>query len=320
MKLIILLVLLFIGMSIPMASAGIAEIGTGFIPAIYQDNVAWCDNTGTVHHLNLTDGSDMIVAQANGSHPHIYGDRVIWLDDPSEEPRLGIYNLSERKVSYVSGEFDELSRPRISGKNIVWGAGGSVYLYDVESGKTRELAEGYDPDVSGDRIVYIAQVDRGTVIRVYSVYDDTTVTLPPVGDLYNPHIDGWRILFTTAYEGSSDLYVYDLSRGQSTQIARSDIVSVSPDRPDYAGLFDKTEIRGDKIIYVRLIPNSSEEAGIWVYNVTTGGKSMPVGLWNIVDLSVDISGDTIVWGYGSSQGDGCDCPIYAYRTADAEEK
>jgi hypothetical protein len=312
MKLIILAVLLFIGISIPMASAEIAEIGTGFVPAIYQDNVVWCDNTGTVHYLNLTDGSDRIVAPTNGSYPHVYGTRVVWIDDSSEKLRLGIYNLSERRVSYVSGEFDELSRPRISGENIVWGAGGIVYLYDARSAETRELAKGYDPDVSGDRVVYIARVDRGTVIRVYNAKDDTTLTVPYTGDVYAPHIDGWQVIFAAAYDGSSDLYAYDLAREQLIQVARCDIVSVSPDRPEYEGLLDKSEIQGGKVVYVKPVSDGFGDAGIWVYDLSTGEKIMPVGLRSIVDLSVDISGNTIVWGYETPQGDGCACPIYAY--------
>ncbi len=305
-------VLLLVGTLVPAASAEVTKIGTGFDPAICKDAVVWYDADGAISYYDIADGSRSIIAEANGSYPHAYGSRVVWMDDSSQDLRMGVYDLDLMQISYVCGEFDEFSRPRISGKNAVWGAGGEIYLCDVEARESRAIAKGYDPDVSGDRIAYVAREERGAVIRVYDANDGTVLTIPYMGDVYSPRIDGWRVVFATAYDGSSDLYSYDLSREQLAQVARCDIVSVSSERPDYRGLLDESEIRGNRIAYVKSVSDDFGDAGIWIYDAAIGGKSMPVGLRGIVELSIDISEDAIVWGYECPPGDRTgDCPIYA---------
>ena len=105
-------------------------IGNGHNPAVYNNMVAWSDDTsgngGSIHLYDLSAKKDTLINSSSASHPAIYGNKMVWHDDSSGMPTLAVYDIKSKASSQITQDVDSNSIPVIYGNIIVWSANDGV--------------------------------------------------------------------------------------------------------------------------------------------------------------------------------------------------
>ncbi len=128
--------------------------------------------------------------------------------------------------------------PRVSGTHAIWVEGRAIRSYDLITGEQGTVNRTADPlgppAISGHRVVWVRprvnstlpepEHDPLTDLAVYSFKTNTTMVLPlPPSPKGIPDVDGRRVVWADARNGSWDIYRYDLDTGNES------LVSDAPD-------------------------------------------------------------------------------------------
>lgn len=218
-------------------------------------------------------------------------------------------------------------RPDISGDWTIWvdhQANGAIFVHDLATGVETQVttapARAVYVDISGDRVVwaddrngpsnlviYLRDLSdpTGTEIRITTDAADP-VNIPGRG----PAISGDRIVWTDRRNGNDDIYMFDLSTGEETQM--TNLPSVQ-DRPAISGdrIVWADSRNGDFDIYLRDLSDPTRAET----RITTDPAHQ---------YAPAISGDRIVWTDSRHRtGEGVlgptDVDIYLYDLSTGQE-
>ena len=162
----------------------------------------------------------------------------------------------------------------------------------------------YGPQaVSGDRLALFEPIvhedrSRELYIKIYDLRtrrSERVFTFPEgVWPNIQPAIDGDRVVWSAALHGSTDtvksnydIFMLDLKTGEVSQITTEEHVQIEP------------RISGDTIVWLDTRHMASDEYppyyDVCAYDLRTGREKRLTTTTSIVDESLSISGNTVVW-------------------------
>ena len=189
-------------------------------------------------------------------NPKIYGNKITWLDYRNGDRDTYMYDLStgqETRVSTISAE-RTLGRD-FYGDKIVWADNRNgeydVFMYDLSTGQETQLSTGTERRYGAERWYYPA------------IYGDKVVW-------------AYYVLLTGGYK---NIFMYDLSTGQETQITTNAKSQFSID------------IYGNKVVWADYRNGNSD---IYMYDLSTGQETQ-ITTNTANQTGPTIHGDKIVW-------------------------
>ena len=92
----------------------------------------------------------------NQQFPAIAGRRVVWQDNRRGNWDIRAYDLDERREFAVSDSSEDETRPAISGDLVAFERDDQIWYRDLATGRPQRIDgyDGWEPAVSGDRIVF----------------------------------------------------------------------------------------------------------------------------------------------------------------------
>jgi beta propeller repeat protein len=304
-------------------------IGNGHNPAVYNNMVAWSDDTsgngGSIHLYDLSANKDTLITSSSASHPAIYGNKMVWHDDSSGMPTLAVYDINSKASSQITQDVDSNSIPVIYGNIIVWSANDGVYMRDISKSTQTMIGTGTNPDIDGTKIVYtndsgssfmsgipsMSDTGIGTSSMI-DVYDTSSKKTVECGSGDGARIYGNKVIWTNS--DTSTLVMYDLSTKKVTNITTG-----SSNQFGQFGLnsgstgFGAYDIYGDNVVYVNStdmsdIGSMGSTGGIpYVYSISKGKATSIPGETQCGNVA--IYGNNIVWDSSASSN------ITAYQLA-----
>jgi PGF-pre-PGF domain-containing protein len=265
-------------------------------PAIYGNKLVWHDESSGVSRLAVydisTDAKTYITQNVDQySRPAIYGNRIVWSADYNETSYS--YNIYMRDISTSTqtriayGENPDIYDTRIT-YAYDNGEGRRISLYDIATEETIEIPYSGDlgnPHIYGNNVIWSDFYTRLGYISMYDIVTKkvTVVTSDNVysGDPDNPdagsdtglhtNIHGDKIVYAKAGTdqfGSAGVYVYNISTGQSTQVANYEKgVLTTPD------VYNNTIVWG---IDNNFSGGAANDNGIYVSGLSATGPLQPV--------------------------------------------
>lgn len=217
--------------------------------AISGDRIVWLDSRSSegfetwyeIFWMDLNTGIEKKIPNVKlrpfeiGS-PEIWGDTIIWKGTDGIRPTLNKYdiktNTRSKLLDFVNGYL-----PQICGDRIVWGDPGpgsdsdNAFLYSLKSNSMKKLLDWRDnseqknPDISGDRVVWLDDRHRIETVYLYDLTTEEQRRIPPIegrypdgkiprpDDFTRPKIWKDKIFWidTRGELFDKDLYYYDLA-------------------------------------------------------------------------------------------------------------
>jgi tricorn protease len=191
----------------------------------------WIFNLETMSAENITN------SEANDEFPMWHGDTIFFLSDrgPSERFNIWAYDVATKATRQVTQIEDfDVHFPAAGPSDIVFEAGGKLYLFDIAGGKTREvkvevvtdestlmprldnvekMIQNAWPSPDGKRVVFEARGDLFSVPAENGNVVDLTRS-PGVAERYpawSP--DGRSVAYWSDRSGEYELFVRDLATG-----------------------------------------------------------------------------------------------------------
>jgi hypothetical protein len=217
---------------------------------------------------------------------------MVWHDESSGKPRLTVYDIPSGARSYIMQNVDKYSFPKIYGNIIVWSADHltsypNVYMCDISSFKQTKIAEGYSPDVYDTKIAYTSfDSFYPSQVNVYDI--KTNETILETSRLTDPRIYGNKVIGANDLNLEGFIQMYDIVTKEST-----DVTSDAPWVSDTGFHYD---MYGDKIIYAKIGNDDSSNAGIFVYNISSGQSIQLINYPTGTYTTPEIYDNTVVWG------------------------
>lgn len=311
-----ILALMFLVCLSSVASAWkMTTIGVGHNPAVYNNLVAWSDDTsgygGNIHVYDLSAKKDTAINTSSAFYPAIYGNKLVWNDQSNGMPMIAVYDLKSKNTSDISLA-DTNSMPKIYGNIVVWSynnnGNNEVHMYDLSKSTDTVIGTGTNPNIDGTKISYTNDsafsMIFGSSASTIDVYDINSKTTVECGSGDNSHIYGSKVVWLNSdmTSGQNKLVLYDLSSKKMTNVT---------DSSTSVGSFD---IYGDNIVYVNNSANASSDfsdiTNIIGNTGSNGGTGSTGGVPCIYSISkgkvtemanetqagnIDIYGNTIVW-------------------------
>jgi len=195
-------------------------------------------------------------------NPDIYGDIIVWTDNRNGNSDIYMYDLSTDQETQITTDTASQSGPSIYGNKIVWtdnrNGNSDIYMYDLSTDQetqiTTDTASQSGPSIYGNKIVW-------TDFR---------------NDNFDPN--AFYLIITYNY----DIYLYDLSTNQETQITTSGRTQDNP------------HIYGDKITFQS--GGGEGDSYILMYDLSTNQETqISEGEISWKVSSPFIYGNKIVW-------------------------
>lgn len=258
---------------------------------IYKDRVVWSDaNNWDIYLYNIsTDNKTQITDDsANQWYVAIYEDRIIWDDDRNGNWDIYMYNISTQNETRITSNASDQTCPVIFGDMIAWedyrnGNGdknSDIYIYNISTHKETQITANEalqeKPFFYKDRIVWMDSRNGGIIAG------------------YGKLAGNW------------DIYMYNLSTAQETQISNNEFAQMYPD------------IYEDRIVWADYRNDSwpLTKPEIYIYNLSSSTETR---LTTNSSCSVPaVYEDRIVWEYGQEEGDE-DFDIYMYNLSISTE-
>jgi PGF-pre-PGF domain-containing protein len=263
-------------------------------PAIYGNKLVWHDeSSGTpglaVYDIKTSEKYHITENVDSSSIPCIYGNRIVWSANYNETNHN--YNVYMRDISTSTqtriayGEHPDIYDTRITYAAYDGGDWRSIIVYDIATGETTKVPYSGDlniPHIYGNSVIwsdtytrlgYIAMYDIPTkkvtaVTSDNSVCEDGSESGCDTG--FHTSIYGDKIVYAKVSNdclGSAGVYVYNISKAQSTQIFDyGDKVYTTPD------VYDNTIVWGIDGKYGGAVIDS----GIYVINLSSSDTLPPV--------------------------------------------
>jgi PGF-pre-PGF domain-containing protein len=252
--------------------------------------VTWSEDTGSIHVYDLTAQKGTTISSSSSSHPAIYGNKIVWHDESSGTPRLTVYDIPSGARSYITQNVDSTSIPKIYGSRIVWGSNGNVYLRDISTSTQTQIAVGISPDIYDTKVVF-----SSGYIYMYDITTEKTETIySDYDELENPHIYGNKVIWSNPYTFMGFIQMYDLvtknTISVTSDVAWLDNQQMGDDTGTHTAIYD------DKIVYAKISNDQFGNAGVYVYNISTGQSSQVINYPVEVYTTPDIYDNMVVWG------------------------
>ncbi|MDD1707268.1 MAG: hypothetical protein LUO81_03630, partial [Methanoregulaceae archaeon] len=162
--------------------------------------------------------------------PDIWGDNIVWQTYEDDNTEIHILNLSTNQEERLTNDQVNQIKPKIWNNWIVWQEGiegesdCSVHLYDLQTGNVTKLGDkasssAKSPTIWGDRVVW----------------DDSR----------------------NGSMGNHDIYLFNLTSGNETQITTDSYAQISP------------SIWDDRIVWI----DNRDNSQIYLYDLNSGNET-----------------------------------------------
>lgn len=256
--------------------------------------------TSTINYLVSTQnyGRYTVTGLTGNGHPknnpRVSGDRVAWEDNDSYGGKVFTWSPSEGTTPLTPGNAHGVDVD-VSANRVVWRSSGTnpgdpqdqIYTWTPTSGIV-QLTTGYDPHVSGDRVVWCRS--DGTDLEIFTwtpAGGEVQITSNGVDDAH-PRVYGDRIVWeqewTNAGVWHDDVYTWTPSTG---------IVRVTNDGLEKS----VATVSGNRIAWSASVTGGQRQVFTWT---PAGGKVQLTTTSDNMDPAV--SGDRIAWA-GNAGGD-----------------
>lgn len=170
-------------------------------------------------------------------------------------------------------------------RDIVWGseavfnpgAGGTIYLFDINSSTTTFIGGGTQPRIDGDNVVY-QKFPSPRDIYLYNISTGQTTLISTNGDSW-PYISGNDIV----YQGGNTLYHYGLNSEIETVLVSTTV----PFRGSLSGGIVAYDERRDGL--------GGQDHDAYVYTLSTGIEKRLTSQSGGELGNISISGNRVVW-------------------------
>ena len=208
-------------------------------PKIWNNRIVWWDwrnDNGDVYMYNLLTGQETrITYDGWQAFPDIAGNRIVWEndEDSSTDQNWDIYMLdlsTEQKIQITDHEGNQTA-PVVYGDRIAWtdyrnDIYGDIYMFNLLTGRETAIAAipgttQAGPSIWGNKIVWMDGRNDNYRYDIY-LYNIATATEFQITAnekmQYGPDIYGHKVVWIDWRNASNHVYMYDLSKGQETQI------------------------------------------------------------------------------------------------------
>lgn len=292
----VLAVIFFLSMTVSIAASAavVKSIGSGVDPAIDGSKITWARTNGNELYLyDLATAKTSKITTSLSCYPDIdvSSNTLVWCEN-IKGPRLAVYNMGTKKARYIPLS-EKWVRSSISNGKIVWSTKGSINMYDVSTGQQAFVANGYNPDISGNKIAYEAvDTEGGHYIVIYDIVSKDIATVSRDGDLTKPKISGDYVI----YDYMGNLAQYNVATGENKVLNENNIAGHS----DEGELYDYA-LQGPVSVYAKSHDSMMGLAGVYVYDSGTEDFQWIRATGDKTGVTIDISGDStgmnIVWGF-----------------------
>jgi len=215
--------------------------------------------------------------------PDMYEDYVVFTGfgnySAPDYPEVYLYDLNTDTITQIGDNTllnitHENYFPKIYGDYIVWSAnyndsGSEIFMHNLNTGTNSQLTNNpdwssYYPNIYGDYIVWTQKQgsfeDSENIIMLYEISTGTTTQISPSNDgLYDgtPEIHGNYVVWPTSstYNGETNLVLYNLATGTSTEIITDGYDNTRPNLHDDYLVWQKSVVTGhddDEIYFLDL--------------------------------------------------------------------
>jgi len=178
------------------------------------------DGRWSIVVYNLEDRTMLRRIDENGDqeYPSISRRYVVWQDSRRGNWDIRAYDLEEKRGFWVSNSSQDETRPSIDGTLVAFERDGLIWYHDLSTDGVERVegAGGYDPSVSGDRIVFRSGGSRSEPrdAGIY-VFDRRDGSVAQVNSTVNrrrgnPRISGDLVVWWDRRGETRDIYAYDL--------------------------------------------------------------------------------------------------------------
>ena len=195
-----------------------------------------------------------------------------------------------RTAQLTDNAYDDLS-PQISESHIAWSSANAsgkhdIYVQPIATIGTQAPQkisssdyDSYDPEISGDKIVWHAKTGASTDIFLWDGTETRQVTANGAGNAA-PHIDGNHVVWQALEGNDFDIFLYQIDAQQTRQISTSSGDDITP------------RVSGDSVVWQG---GTNGNRDIFLYNIADGGAPANISNTYGVDEQPQISNNQIVW-------------------------
>jgi beta propeller repeat protein len=234
-------------------------------PEIYGNRIVWEDFRSGFTNIYIYDLTTKKETQitTNGSsfNPAIYDDRVVWMASRNESWGVYMYDISTHKETQITANGG--NSPAIYGDRTVYKKNNDIYLYNISTSTEIPITTGGSVK---DKVFIMSTCIETPITTSRSVEDKivnaSTCLVTPIinnGSVKNTlAIYGDRIVWADWRNENYDIYMYDLSANEETQITTDKSDQLSP------------VIYGDKLVWQSYCSPSENNCsyGIYIYNLS----------------------------------------------------
>ena len=189
-----------------------------------------------VYHLEDRSVVRRIDRDGNQELPAIAGRLVVWQDSRRGNWDIRAYDLDQRREFWVSDSSEDETRPAIDGGLVAFERDDRIWYRDLETNRLQRIdgVDGYEPSVSGDRIVFRSgdrDSERNAGIYVFDGRDGslTQISTTLDGRRGSPRISGDLVVWWDRRRGDRDIFAYDLATRTEFRVADADDDQDQPD-------------------------------------------------------------------------------------------
>jgi Tol biopolymer transport system component len=216
-------------------------------PVIAANIVIWGDYKARLWYHNLATGAHKRLGVI-GVQAEVDGHRICY----DRNQRVYLYDLVTKKEKVISPKGQAADRCHLSGSTVVWesyttakGFDVQAYNYATKKRTTLTSADGpqSNPRTDGTWVVWTDETPRTSSanIEAYNLVTHESLRVTPsAGQQWFPDISHGRVVWLNdpdpAHDALSQVHLYDLASGVSTQVTTN----------DFSG---EVRISGDSIVY-----------------------------------------------------------------------
>lgn len=284
------------GVGLKRLSVGAALVAMGVGLALVGLPVAGGGVAEAADPWSLTQISDNGV---NDEVPQVSGNRIVWRAYDGHDHEIMLCDVSSGAITQLTDNAIEDWEPHIDGSTVVWlavpdGERGELMLRDLDTGTVRHLGSGIwfgRYDIRDGMVVwssYDGESPNGSAgLFVHDVATGVTRQIPLERAYSNiwPATDGRYVLYTAgAYEGPSDVMLYDTIGGTTVRLDHSGVGS--PERgPDGRALVDGTAVWS---------ASDGHDREVYLFDASTSTTEQLTHN-EVDDTEPQVGGDRVLW-------------------------